>query len=83
MSPNNDDRLLANLVSESALEVVDEERLDDVVAALVDGAVNLDVYVGNLRSDPMSYNRSFFSQIEESLARRCVVLPVGFGFELG
>ena len=77
------DPLLANLVFEPALEVVDEERLDEVVAALPEGAVDLEVYVGNMRSDPMSYNRSFFSQIEGSLARRCVVLPVGFGFELG
>lgn len=83
MTPRNDGRLLANLVFEPALEVVDEERLDEVVAAIPEGAVDLEVYAGNMRSDPMSYNRSFFSQIEESLARRCVVLPVRFGFELG
>lgn len=82
MTPNNDDRLLANLVFELALEVVDEERLDDVVAALADGAVDLDVFVGNMRSDPMSCNRSF-PQIEESLAQRGVALPDRFGFELG
>lgn len=45
--------------------------------------IDLDVYVGNMHSDPMSYSRSFFSQIEASLALRGVALPNGFGFELG
>lgn len=83
MTPRNNDRLLTNLVFEPAIEVIDEKRLDRVVATLLEGAVNFVVYVGNMRSEFMSYNRSFFSQIEESLARRGVALPDGFGFGLG
>ena len=63
MTPRNIDRLLTNLVFEPAIEVIDGKRLDGVVATLPEGAVNFEVYVGNMRSGPMSYNRSFFSQI--------------------